>query len=515
MQMLEVVDGQGRRRHIPLDRPRFLIGREPSCNVHLPHPGVSRRHAQLQCTDQGRWVLQDLSSRNHTYVDNRPIQQIFLEPRKPFRIADYHLSLIDSPAPPTPELELQDDTADTSPGLDNPWIDSLHTFQRGLVPIDDPAQVLEFLAGEVRRAFRPKVQAIGLAKPSGYTWEIVQAEQEDFPLNNSLKEADEKVSEEASSVVAWVSKSQAESTPQSFLVPLKGRQGVLGHVYVAQPSATPMTRAMLRYLGLIASYAGLTFENLQLSRHRQVQIEMEKELQHARTIQLGLFPPTFEVDARLDAYAVNLPSTKVSGDYYDLFRIGPDVVAFVIADAMGHGMPAALLMAAVRAGLRMGLSLQLPWPSVFQGVDDLIRQARADTFVTGMVGALNLRDHELLLVSAGHPSPSIFVDGQSVPVPDACMTRPWGIDLETPWEVSRLCLKGKRWSIICYTDGVTDAAVRQQRSLAASRMARFHEKSFDLTAEDLCQSLLTEFAAPAAGSLPDDQTVLVLCSMSP
>src|SRR5438093_10262611 len=114
MQVLEVVDGQGRRRQVPLDRPRLLIGREPSCDIHLPHPGVSRRHAQLQLTDQGRWLLQDLSSRNHVYVDNRPVQQIVLEPRKPFRIAEYWLVFLDSIAtPPEPEAaEALEDTAE-------------------------------------------------------------------------------------------------------------------------------------------------------------------------------------------------------------------------------------------------------------------------------------------------------------------------------------------------------------------------------------------------------------------
>src|SRR3954469_14347276 len=95
MQFLEVVDNQGRKKQVPLDRPRLLIGREPSCDIHLPHPGVSRRHAQLQCTEQQRWLLQDLSSRNKVYVDNRPVQQFTLETRKPFRIVEFWLSLLD------------------------------------------------------------------------------------------------------------------------------------------------------------------------------------------------------------------------------------------------------------------------------------------------------------------------------------------------------------------------------------------------------------------------------------
>ena len=249
---------------------------------------------------------------------------------------------------------------------------------------------------------------------------------------------------------------------------------------------------------------------------RQEQLVIEKELQQARQIQIDLFPQTFEVDPRLDAFGVNIPSAKVSGDYFDLIRTGPDTVAFVIADAMGHGMPAALLMAAVRAGLRMGLSLNLPWPAVFQGLDDLIVQAQGDTFVTGLIGLLHLHTSELLLVSAGHPAPSILVDEAPVEVPKHWLptVRPWGIELQAPWEVGKLCLQGKRWSILSYTDGVTDVgANRSQLMSAGNRVSDFHGKHFHRSAEDICQGLLDDLTGQqGAGSLGDDQTVLVLCS---
>src|SRR5438270_10014728 len=96
MDYLEVVDGQGKRRRIGLDRPRLLIGREPTCDIHLPHPSVSRRHAQLQQTDQGSWLLQDLSSLNHVYVDSRQVKQVILEPGRQVRIAEYRLTLRDA-----------------------------------------------------------------------------------------------------------------------------------------------------------------------------------------------------------------------------------------------------------------------------------------------------------------------------------------------------------------------------------------------------------------------------------
>ena len=180
MQVLEVVDGQGRRRQIALDRPRLLIGREPSCDILLPHPGVSRRHAQLQCTEQGRWLLQDLSSRNHVYVDNRPVGQMVLEVRKPFRIAEYWLALLEDVPENLADQEPEftpEDTAQTGAGMEGPLLEQLQTFHRGVLSLDEPRHILESIAAEVLRvASLPRLAAVGVwpSLPAGYAWEIVR-----------------------------------------------------------------------------------------------------------------------------------------------------------------------------------------------------------------------------------------------------------------------------------------------------------------------------------------------------
>jgi serine phosphatase RsbU (regulator of sigma subunit) len=521
MDHLEMVDGQGKRKRVPLDRPRLLLGREPSCDIHLPHPGVSRRHAQLQRTDTGSWLLQDLRSRNHVYVDDKPVQQFVLEPRKPFRIAEYWLMLVEAPPLPEPEPGdlVMDDTTETGSVHDAVWLEQLQSFQRALFRQGEPRAVLERLAREFRRILRPQMVAIGLATPHGYNWELVV---QDAPpaADFDLEQVDQRVAEEdASSIQSWTEETAGEETPSPepplcLLFPMKGRAGVIGHVYVRQPAMTPVPKPIQRYLSLLATLAGLVWDNLQVGALRVTQRQMEQELHQARQIQIDLFPPTFDVDDRLDAHAVNLPSAYVSGDYYDLIRTGPHTVAFVIADAMGHGMPAALLMAAVRSALRMGLSLGLPWRSVFQGLDEVINQARGEMFVTGIVGHLDLREPSLHLVCAGHPLPSILVNGKPVAIPEQCQTRPWGLDLENSWEVGKLPLTGENWSILCYTDGITDAAVRAQRGFGARRVGEYHQQHYRRSAEDLCQGLLSEVAvSPGASSLGDDQTVLALRSV--
>jgi serine phosphatase RsbU (regulator of sigma subunit) len=520
MDYLEVVDGQGKRRRVPLDRPRLLIGREPTCDIQLPHPGVSRRHAQLQQTDQGRWLLQDLRSRNHVYLDDRPAQQFVLEPHRPFRIAEYWLMLQQAPLPdPEGGLLVLDDTTETAPGTEPGWLEQLQVFQRILLRLEEPSAVLDRLAREYRRILNPLLVAVGVSRQGSYRWELALRDEATPGAAFDLEGVDRRVVEhDVSSIQTWTDTPEGEETPSPvppfcLLVPMKGRAGVIGHVYVRQPAATPVSGPTLRYLSVLAALAGLVYDNLQLGAARLVQLAMEKELHQARQIQTDLFPPTFDIDPRLDAHAVNLPSAYVSGDYYDLIKTGPHTVAFVIADAMGHGMPAALLMAAVRSALRMGLSLGLPWEAVFQGIDEVINQARGDMFVTGVVGHLDLRDRHLHLVCAGHPLPSILVDGRPVAIPDECQTRPWGLDVETGWQASKLPLAGRSWSILGYTDGVTDAAVRAQRVYGARRVAAYHLANHHRSAEDICQGLLSEVAVnPGGTSLGDDQTVLVLRS---
>jgi serine phosphatase RsbU (regulator of sigma subunit) len=517
MEYLEITDAQGRRRRVELKRSRLLVGREPTCDVYLPHPNVSRRHAQIQRSPQGAWILQDLNSLNHVYVEDQPVQQIVLEAGTEVRIAEYRLTLIEASTVIDP-ARLASETGESWTNLGPGWLDQLHVFQRDLLRAEQPRQVLEKLAQEFCRVAQPHVVAVGTVNAPGprdrYRWDVILCA-EGEPL---LDDASSRAQGDDSDVQCWSRPVPDGDTPGPVpplcvLFPMKGRSGIIGHVYVHRPRLSPLPPEMQRYLGMLVTHAGLVWDNLQLAELRSAHKQYEQELRQARQIQIGLFPATFDVDPRLNAFAVNLPSVRVSGDYYDLVKTGPNLVAFVIADAMGHGMPAAILMAAVRAGLRMGLSLGQPWGQVFKGLDELIMQARSESvFVTGIVGQIDLEERELQIVSAGHQPPSLLVSGRPTALPPECLTRPWGLDFDSPWSVGRVALGGD-WSILCYTDGITEGG-RPKEALDARQAGAYHRHHAHLSAEDLCQGIIGEAALAQAqsGSLTDDQTVLVLRS---
>lgn len=68
----------------------LVIGRNPVCDIVLPGPAVSRRHARLSFRD-GNWILQDLDSTNGTVVNGAPVGRCKLQPGDRVVIGDEQL----------------------------------------------------------------------------------------------------------------------------------------------------------------------------------------------------------------------------------------------------------------------------------------------------------------------------------------------------------------------------------------------------------------------------------------
>src|SRR5439155_4706964 len=72
MPSLHILKGANQGATLPLQKERFVIGRNPECDVVIPVTSVSREHAQL-LRMQGRYHIEDLQSRNGTFVNNQAI----------------------------------------------------------------------------------------------------------------------------------------------------------------------------------------------------------------------------------------------------------------------------------------------------------------------------------------------------------------------------------------------------------------------------------------------------------
>src|SRR4029079_12182099 len=130
------------------------------------------------------------------------------------------------------------------------------------------------------------------------------------------------------------------------------------------------------------------------------------QLEIARKVQLELLPdndPTFE---NFDISAYIFPTEEGSGDYYDWVRIFDDQIGIVVADAVGKGIPAALLMSFLRASLRAGIQIGYAPHIALANVSDMFGDRSGDhKFIRAIYGIWDETTRTFVFSKAGKNPP--------------------------------------------------------------------------------------------------------------
>lgn len=149
--------------------------------------------------------------------------------------------------------------------------------------------------------------------------------------------------------------------------------------------------------------------------------KMHEELQLAAIVQREFLPREAPSLHGMDFAALWRPTNYVSGDIYDLMRLDEDHVGVFIADAVGHGVPAALMTMVISRSLVTkeieGSTYRLLPPSEVLArlnLDMIRRQGRTTRFATAVYAVINCRTRTMQLAGAGHPPPLLLgADGAS------------------------------------------------------------------------------------------------------
>jgi DNA-binding response OmpR family regulator len=72
MAMLLMVEGPSPGKRTFIDQPELIVGRDEHCDVVIPERQVSRQHARIR-QERGKYVLEDLDSKNGTFVNGQEI----------------------------------------------------------------------------------------------------------------------------------------------------------------------------------------------------------------------------------------------------------------------------------------------------------------------------------------------------------------------------------------------------------------------------------------------------------
>ncbi len=154
---------------------------------------------------------------------------------------------------------------------------------------------------------------------------------------------------------------------------------------------------------------------------RQSVSKIDEELRLARRLQMDFLPRTMPEIGRTRFAARLYPAGWVAGDFYDVFRLDERHVGFYIADAVGHGVPAALLTIFVKHSLQtkriVGRSYELIPPGealALFNADLISADLHQSPFISMVYCVIDVETGVMNYARAGHPRP-LLLEGQTAP----------------------------------------------------------------------------------------------------
>ena len=239
---------------------------------------------------------------------------------------------------------------------------------------------------------------------------------------------------------------------------------------------------------------------------------LDEEMRLASRLQRDFLPRRMPEVGDAKFSVLYRPISFVSGDIYDVTRLDETHVGFYIVDAVGHGLPAALLTMFIKKALQtkriVGNTYQIipPDVSLAELNDDICGQDLSScNFCTAVYGVLDVATLTLTYAQAGHPAPVLVRrDGAFEPLEaEGCLL---GVFDDAQFESRQVSLEpGDR--VVLYTDGACD-------SLAGETNCKFTDifgATLNLPRTDMMMEITSRIdEACREGMQIDDITVMSL-----
>jgi sigma-B regulation protein RsbU (phosphoserine phosphatase) len=242
---------------------------------------------------------------------------------------------------------------------------------------------------------------------------------------------------------------------------------------------------------------------------RQKRMTEQEEQLEAAKIQRGLMPGEISAPQGIAITASSLAARTVGGDYYDVIRLSEHSSALCIADVVGKGVAAALLMSNLQASVRM-LAPELRHPAALcHRVNQAVSANNVPgKFITFFYCVLNSLTRRLAFTNAGHNWPVLaHADGtiERLRTDDTVL----GTTAASEYHENDVQLRsGDR--LVLFTDGITEACDASGAEFGEDQLQQLISCNVSLSAAALQSVLLEAARAHCSGNWADDATLIVL-----
>lgn len=298
-------------------------------------------------------------------------------------------------------------------------------------------------------------------------------------------------------------------TRSEMVAPIISNNEVIGVFDLESDQLDAYSEDDLQVLQLLTSQVAIIIEKVRLLEEVVKKKRIEAQLEIARQVQLELLPDNDPVLENFDISAYIFPTEEVSGDYYDWVQIFDDQIGITVADAVGKGMPAALLMAFLRASLRSGVQIGYAPHIALSKVSNLLWDSVEEhQFITAIYGILDATNRTFVFSNAGHNPPVLIKpDGEYRFVEYGDM--PLGMFRDMRYHQHFIRIE-KGQVMVIYTDGLTEAAKEDGEEYGQERLAKRILEGIELPAKQLIDHIRKGVADFTERKFLDDDGTLFI-----
>ena len=475
-----VLNIDGERRTIPIDRSPFTLGRSADRNLSLPYPQVSREHACIELDGDG-YLLRDTGSRHGTFVNGTQISHTRLRSHDSINLGQSHAVLLFEDAEESTVRTFIGQISQTGYNFQGQSdLEKLSLFLKAAQSLNTYGAIKDVLQTMVEYAIRITAAERGFVflgeNAETFQLECAQDRNGEVIVGHptiSFSIVREAANSQLDYIISDVTEElgrQHESLVLNAIrsvvaIPLRGQNSgrLLGLLYLDSHSGShDFTHTGKDIIHAIASQAATLLENLRMIEIEHESALLRKELEIAASIQRQIIPQTMPEFPFARLCARTIACTGVGGDFYDVIPVPNGFVA-IVADVCGKGIPAALLASMVQGMVHAQVNVQnttaISLVDAVQSVNTFVCSRVADekylTLAVLRYTHSETGDAHVELVNGGHVSPLVIrADGRIETIMDGDM--PVGLfDFASFHAIPIALAVGDR--ILLLSDGISEA----------------------------------------------------------
>lgn len=278
--------------------------------------------------------------------------------------------------------------------------------------------------------------------------------------------------------------------------------GTLLALYVARP-ITELEEHMRRigrgeldeeiFLTEFPEFMRLSFATNNMVEGLRENLKLRNSLNMAMEVQQRLLPSAVPVYPGLDLAGRSYYCDETGGDYYDFLRIAafaPGCAVVAIGDVSGHGIAAAMVMAAARVTLRSRCHDAKSLPELLGHMNaQIVEDSGGGRYMTMLLVCADAGAGELRWASAGHRAPLLLQPGATGFVQMEGADIPLGVDGNAEFREYRFAGLGPGQLILLATDGLWEAANSAGEPYGLERLAGVLGANAQQSAQEICAAI--------------------------